>query len=70
MRMFMGRCHTNGYLCFNSWEPVICVLIIVGHDERTVFCYRRFLLFCELLQLSSLNWVECGMVTFVEGQRM
>jgi hypothetical protein len=47
------------------------VLIIVGHDERTGFCYRRFLLFCELLRLSlSLNWMECGMVKFVEGQRM
>jgi len=55
--------------CANKLLSVL--LIIVGSDERTRFCFRTFLLFRELLQLSlSLSRMEYGMVKFVEGQRM
>jgi len=47
------------------------LLITVGPDENTGFCFRRFLLSRKLLQLSlSLSRMEYGMVKFVEGQRM
>lgn len=55
--------------CANKLLSVL--LIIVGPDERTGFCFRRLLLFRELLPLSlSLNRVEYGVMKFVEGQRM
>ena len=55
--------------CANKLLSVL--LITVGHDERKGFGYPRFLLSCKLLRLSlSLNWMNYGMVKFVEGQRM
>lgn len=55
--------------CANKLLSVL--LIIVGHDGRTGFCYRKFLLFYELLRLSlSRNRIEYGMGKFVEGQIM